>query len=94
MIFRLIAISMLVILVWWSGLIDMLTSDYSITPIFRGAFVGDDIERIAFQEYWITEIVDKDYKWRAMLWIPNQNNTGGFIEISYYERKDHWWEIW
>lgn len=84
----------IIIFAWYSGLINLFISDYSTMPIYRGAYVYDEAERVAFTEYWLTEIIDNHHKLGAMLWIPNSDNTGGFVEIRYYEYKDHWWEIY
>lgn len=90
-------IGMIVITVWfahWSGLIGAFLSDHKMYPIRWSAYVYDDAERVRTQGYWLTEIVDNHYKFNSMLWLPNSDNTGGFLEISYYERKTHWWRIW
>lgn len=83
-----------VCLAYWSGLIDAFLSDYKMNEVRWGADVSDEAERVEIQGYWITEIIDNHYKWKSLLWIPNSENAGGFLEISFYERKAHWWGIW
>lgn len=82
------------ILAWWSGLIGSFISDYSRMPTYRGAYVYDEAERVAFMGHWLTEIIDNHHQLGAVLWIPNSDNTGGFVEIRYYEKKNNWWEIY
>jgi hypothetical protein len=89
-----VLIAIIIIFAYWSGLFGIFLSDYKIQPIYRGAYVYDSTELAKFQGYWLTEIVDNHYKWRSMIWLPNSDNTGGFVEIGYYERKSHWWGIW
>ena len=89
-----ISVLILLIFVWWSGILGMFISPYKPFETRWGADVENEQERIQITDTWLTEIINKDYKWNSLLWIPYSDNTGGgFLEVSFNKRKAAWWDV-
>ncbi len=88
----LVSLALLVFLSWGTGVVDTFTSPYSHLVVYRADYISTEKEYRDFVREWTQYIMDTNSKWLGMVTIPGATTT--FVEISWLERKVHWWDLW